>query len=84
MIDHDSSVTIHFLTKGTTIFVETHTPSQEELNTCQHIVLTHDKPWNPSAVELGINNQSTEEEENSRIVSDLSSIDRATNPSPPI
>ena len=36
--------------KGTTIFVDTHTPSEQELNTCKHIVLSSPHEWNPRTV----------------------------------
>ena len=38
--------------KGTIVGVDTHTPSDRELSTCPHIILTLDNPWNPYKVKF--------------------------------
>ena len=50
-IVHDD-VTIPLFLTGTTIFLETTTPTQSELDTCPHIHLTCDADWNPQTVQL--------------------------------
>ena len=46
----DESVFIPLQSEGTTIFMETRTPSDLELQTCPHITLTSSSPWDPRAV----------------------------------
>ena len=50
-IDH-SELTIPLSISGTTIFLDTTTPTQVELDTCPHIHLTSDTEWNPQTVRL--------------------------------
>ena len=50
MEDPDEVVTIPFETAGTNIFVTTRTPTQDELDTCQHVVLTSPREWEPTLV----------------------------------
>ena len=38
--------------KGTIVGIDTHTPSDQELSTCLHIILTSDNPWNPYKVKF--------------------------------
>jgi hypothetical protein len=47
-----NDVTIPLLLSGTTIFMETTTPTQSELDNCPHIQLTCDADWNPQTVRL--------------------------------
>ena len=50
-IDHpDLHIPLHIT--GTTIFLESSTPTQHELDTCSHIHLTLDSDWNPHTVQL--------------------------------
>jgi hypothetical protein len=74
-IEPDSGVTVPFQTAGTNIFFETRCPTQEELDTCQHLILSSDNPWNPSTLELSLHSKSIEEEERSRIISEFTNID---------
>ena len=51
-ISHDD-LFIPFDTAGSTVFFETYCPSDEELQSCQHIELTDgDTEWNPTSVKL--------------------------------
>ena len=50
-IEH-SERTIPLSISGTTIFLETTTTTQTELDTCPHIHLTCDTEWNPQTVRL--------------------------------
>ena len=52
---------IPFGADGTTIFFETRVPTLQEINECQHIVMTADHEWDPSAVRLAAV-RTTEEE----------------------
>ena len=45
-------VFIPLLMSGTTIFMETTTPTQSELDNCPHVHLTCDAEWNPHTVRL--------------------------------
>jgi hypothetical protein len=47
-----SDITIPLFLSGTTLFMETSTPTQHELDTCPHIHLTCDIEWNPHTVRL--------------------------------
>ena len=57
-IEHDD-ITIPLSILGTNIFLNTHTPTQRELDSCPHIHLTSDVYWNPHTVRLA----STQSEE---------------------
>jgi hypothetical protein len=46
----DESVFIPLMSEGTTIFMNTSTLSDLELQTCPHITLTSSSPWDPRAV----------------------------------
>jgi hypothetical protein len=50
-IEH-SELTIPLLTSGTNIFLDTRTPTQNELDTCTHLHLTLEVEWNPQTVLL--------------------------------
>jgi hypothetical protein len=43
---------IPFLSTGTTIYFRTHYPSNYEMETLPHIVLTSDMPWEPSEIAM--------------------------------
>ena len=54
-IDHDD-VFIPFLTQGSTVFFETYVPSDEELESHPHIILTDGEiEWDPNGVEMSRN-----------------------------
>ena len=59
-IEHDD-VIIPLKISGTNIFLDTHTPTQHELDTCPHIHLTSETEWNPHTVRLS-STQSAEAE----------------------
>ena len=46
----DASVFIPLASSGTTIHMQTRTPTDQELQECQHIELTSKAPWNPHEV----------------------------------
>ena len=46
----DGDLVVPLSSKGTTIFADTRTPTDEELNECQHIELTSIHEWNPAKV----------------------------------
>ncbi len=50
-ITHED-VVLHLHSQGTTIFFETTTPTQQELDYSPHIILTLDTEWNPHTVQL--------------------------------
>lgn len=50
--DDDGGITIGLKSQGTTIFVDTWTPTDQDLKEFKHIVLTSDHPWNPHEVEF--------------------------------
>jgi hypothetical protein len=45
-------VTISMFAVGTNISINTRTPPQEELDSCQHIILTSDTEWEPNDVKF--------------------------------
>jgi hypothetical protein len=50
--DPSTDVSVPLYSSGTTIFANTRTPSHYELNTCTHVILTSDSPWEPTSVQL--------------------------------
>ena len=46
--DHEFSMALEM--KGTIVGTDTRTPTQEELSTCPHIVLSSSHPWDPHSV----------------------------------
>ena len=52
-IDVGNGLIIPLVKNGTKIYFDSKTPSDEELNNCQHIHLTSDNEWNPESVTLG-------------------------------
>ena len=51
-IDHEDCF-VPFQTEGSTVYFESHVPSDEELDSCPHIVLTDgDTEWNPTTVQM--------------------------------
>jgi len=59
-IEHDD-VTLPLEISGTTIFLDTRTPTQHELDNCPHLHLTCETEWNPHTVRLA-STQSAEAE----------------------
>ena len=51
--DPVSKVSIPLLSKGTIVYADSHAPSEKELQTCHHVVITSPGNWNPSTVTLG-------------------------------
>jgi hypothetical protein len=48
----DDVVSISMFAVGTNISINTRTPIQEELDSCQHIILTSDSEWEPNDVKF--------------------------------
>ena len=48
--------------KGTIVYFDTHTPTQKELNTCPHINLSSQHPWNSPKVDSVKNQHSLQGE----------------------
>ena len=51
-------VFIPFITRGSKVMFETHVPSDNELEECQHIIMTDDKEWEPHTVDMGYDDRS--------------------------
>jgi len=60
-IEHPELI-IPLLTSGTNIFLDTRTPTQNELDSCPHLHLTSEAEWNPQTVLLA-STQSVEAED---------------------
>jgi hypothetical protein len=73
-IDPNTGIVVPFEIQGTIIFFETRCLTHEELDTCQHIILSSDAPWNPSTLELSLNSCWIKEEERSCIVSQFHAL----------
>ena len=43
---------IPLMTEGTKVFISTRTPTEDELNTLQHVHLTDNAPWNPREINM--------------------------------
>ena len=50
IVTEDNEFSMNLTMAGTIIFAETHTPSDHELSTCQHIELTSSHSWDPNNV----------------------------------
>jgi hypothetical protein len=48
----EDAVSISMFAVGTNISINTRTPTQEELDSCQHIILTSDTEWEPNDVKF--------------------------------
>ena len=48
----NDDVTIPLFTLGTIIYADTRAPTQEELSTLPHVVLTADSPWDPHHIQF--------------------------------
>jgi hypothetical protein len=48
-----TKLSIPLLSKGTIIDADSHAPSDQELQTCRHFLLTSPSNWNPSTISLG-------------------------------
>ena len=52
-IEADGDVHIPLTYQGTKLFFNTRSPTEDELQSCIHISMTSDMPWNPGEVHLG-------------------------------
>ena len=62
IITSDTSFALEMQCRGTIISFESRTPTQQELSTCPHIILSSDHPWNPAKVQFQATAHSLEEE----------------------
>ena len=60
--------------QGTIASVETRTPTQEELDTCRHVVLSSEHPWDPHSMKFPAPSQSVEEEMVARNISAIKQV----------
>ena len=76
VITADTSFALEMSCSGTIVGFTTRTPTQQELQSCPHIVLSSDQPWNPASVRFQSNSHSLEEEiERVRQVSSMSKVE---------
>ena len=59
--NEDQKFNMELMIEGTTIFANTFTPSEKELNTCPHIVLSSPHEWDPKNVTFPASNITFEE-----------------------
>ena len=62
IITADGGFSLELSRKGTVVYFESRTPTEEELSTCPHVVLTSQIPWDPTKVYFPSNAHSLEEE----------------------
>ena len=62
IITEDNEFSLGMSMSGTVIYFDSRTPTEEELRTCPHIVLTSTHPWNPTSVTFPTSSLSLEEE----------------------
>ena len=73
IITADEDLILEMSISGTIIHFDSHTPTDEELRTCPHVVLTSPHPWDPTSVTFPKCTRSLEEEVGGfRYVSSLS------------
>ena len=71
--DVDSAITVPLISSGATIFADTRTPTQQELDECRHIQLTSELAWNPDKVKFPAAQWSIAEDRLQRVASTASS-----------
>ena len=75
IITENKSFCMELAMKGTIVFAETYSPTDQELDSCPHINLSSDASWNPHTVTFTACQRSLEEEVGGfRYVSGLSTI----------
>ena len=52
IITEDEQFCMDLHMDGTLVYADTYTPSNSELNSCPHIVLSSPHPWNPKTVKF--------------------------------
>src|SRR5688500_15258104 len=57
----DDATFIPFEAECTTIYFDTHVPSDKEIATCRHIILLSDKTWDPRMVSIWLVHTGTNE-----------------------
>ena len=55
--DHQTGIKIPFNIKNGIVGFKSRPPSRIEIENCQHIVLTGDSPWDPSNIDVLVNNK---------------------------
>ena len=80
IVSPDGSFTLPLSSKGTTIFAETWTPTQQDLDSFPHIELTSKQPWEPRTVEFPQNSLVDQEElETRNEYRNVSAVTQTTN-----
>ena len=74
IMTEDSSFVMPLTMQGTIASVETRTPTQEELDTCRHVVLSSEHPWDPHSVKFPTPSRSVEEEMVARNISAIKQV----------
>lgn len=59
----DTNVRLPLSLKGVISYIDTRTPTKEELSTCQWVTLTSDTPWDPHADSFTINEEIASQQE---------------------
>ena len=81
LISDDNAFSLEMSISGTIIHFDSHTPTEEELQSCPHIVLTSPHPWDPTSVAFPKCTRSLEEEVGGfQHVSAISTSNMATEP----
>ena len=62
IISEDNEFSLEMSMSGTVLYFNTRTPTDDELRTCPHIVLTSPHPWDPTSVTFPKSTLSLEEE----------------------
>lgn len=77
MISEDTEFAMALKREGTILYFDTHTPTQKELETYPHVIISSEVSWNPMKVHFDENTHSLEEEvERIRRVSSIYSRNR--------
>ena len=62
IIANDADFNLELKIKGTNIFADTHTPTDDELRTCPRVTLSSPHPWNPHTVKFNPSTRTFQEE----------------------
>ena len=62
IITDDNEFCMELTMSGTIVFATTHSPTEQELNTCQHVILSSSHSWNPHNVTFPKSKRTLEEE----------------------
>ena len=76
IVTEDRSFCMGLFMQGTTVKVQTHSPTQIELETCPHVVLSSPSPWDPNNISFPKSRMSVEE-----MMSDMRHVSSTTSSS---